>query len=180
MKAADARQRDHAACARRFDGARDRRVSAEGHVRAVVVVVGDVEADQSEQVPFPEHDHVVEHLSAERPHPARCETVLPWRARCSAQLLDAEVGGACVEHSSIDPISITDKPSRRVVGPDRLHDLLRRPRRMRLRRHIHMHVHESGWHAINAQTRAGQDQSVSMGPKHASGTGEARSCTQRT
>jgi hypothetical protein len=96
MKPADARQPDDPARACRSDGARDRRVSAEGHVRSVVAVVGDVEADQSEQVPFPEHDHVIEQLSAERPHPALCETVLPRRTWCDAQLLDAEVGDARV------------------------------------------------------------------------------------
>ena len=77
MEAADARQRDNLTGARRFDRAHDRRVAVERHVRAVRVVVSDVLADQAKQVPFAEHDHVVEQLAAQRPHESFRVPVLP-------------------------------------------------------------------------------------------------------
>jgi hypothetical protein len=62
--AADARKRDDSARARRLDGARDRRIGAERPMGSVVVVVGDVLADQAEQMPLSKHDDVIEQLTA--------------------------------------------------------------------------------------------------------------------
>ena len=59
VQAADPRQRDDVARVRRFLGARDRRIAAERHMGSVLVVIGDMLADQAEQMPLPEHDDVV-------------------------------------------------------------------------------------------------------------------------
>ena len=63
VEPADSRKCDDLACVRRFDGARDRRVAIERHVRSVLVVIGDMLADQPEQVPLPKHDQVIEQLA---------------------------------------------------------------------------------------------------------------------
>jgi hypothetical protein len=57
----DAGKGDDSATARRFNGTRDGRVTIERHVRSVLVVVGDMRADQAEQMPLAKHDHVIEH-----------------------------------------------------------------------------------------------------------------------
>jgi hypothetical protein len=59
----DARKRDDPASARPFDGARDRRVATKRHVRSVLVVIGDIRADQAQQMPFPKHEDVIEQLA---------------------------------------------------------------------------------------------------------------------
>ena len=60
----DARKGDDPATARRLDGARDWRVAIEGHVRSVLVVIGDILADQAEQMPLSNHEQVIEQLAA--------------------------------------------------------------------------------------------------------------------
>ena len=50
VKAGNPREGDDATGVRRFDSARERRVSVERHVRAVLVVVSSVRSNQSQQV----------------------------------------------------------------------------------------------------------------------------------
>jgi hypothetical protein len=76
VQAADAAKGDDLSGAGRFDGARDRRIAAERHVRSVPVVVVDVLADQAEQMPLAEHDDVVEQFAPQRPDPPLGESVL--------------------------------------------------------------------------------------------------------
>jgi hypothetical protein len=47
-----------------LDCARDWRVAPERHVRSVLVAIGRMLPDQTEQVALTEHDHVVEQLAA--------------------------------------------------------------------------------------------------------------------
>jgi hypothetical protein len=61
VESADAREREHGA--RAFDGAGDGCISAKGHMRAIAVVVGDVFPEEPEQVPFAEHDHMIEQFA---------------------------------------------------------------------------------------------------------------------
>ena len=62
IESADAPKSDHRAGL--FDGPRHGCVAAKGHVWAIVVVIGDMLADEPEQVPLAEHDQVIEQLSA--------------------------------------------------------------------------------------------------------------------
>ena len=48
----------------RFQNARDRCVTVERHARAILAVVARVLFEQTQQVAFPEHDDVVEELTA--------------------------------------------------------------------------------------------------------------------
>jgi hypothetical protein len=63
VESTDARKRDDPATARRLDGARDRRVATERHLRSVLVVIGDILAEQAQQMPLPKHDNVIEQLA---------------------------------------------------------------------------------------------------------------------
>ncbi len=87
VKTGNPRESDDATGVRRFDSPRDRRVSVERHVRAVLVVVSSVRSNQSQHVALAEDDHMVEHLTPERTdEPLRvsvCQgdlgAVLSWR-----------------------------------------------------------------------------------------------------
>jgi hypothetical protein len=82
VQAADARKSDHFPELPRLDLARDRRVPVEAHVRAVLIVVAGVPADQVEEITIPEHDHVIEQLSTKGAYPPFRVSVLPgasWR-----------------------------------------------------------------------------------------------------
>src|ERR1035438_3054120 len=69
VQAADPGQRDHLPELPRLDRARDRRVAVEAHVRAVLVVVAGVPADQVQDMTLTEHDHVIEQVSTKGANP---------------------------------------------------------------------------------------------------------------
>ena len=62
-QSAEAWKGDNFACSRRFDVARDRRVSAKRHVRPIGVVIGRMLADQTQQMALSKHDDVIEQLA---------------------------------------------------------------------------------------------------------------------
>ena len=64
LEPGDAGKGDNATVTRWFDDARDGRIAAERHVRSVVVVILGVEPNQTEQVAFAEHDHMIEYLAS--------------------------------------------------------------------------------------------------------------------
>jgi hypothetical protein len=66
LQAADPRNSDHLPELPRLDLAPDRCVPVEAHVRAVVVVIAGVLADQVKEMTLPEHDHVIKQLSTKR------------------------------------------------------------------------------------------------------------------
>jgi len=69
VQAADPRKSDHLPELPRLDLAGDRRVAVEAHVRAVLVVVAGMPADQVEEMTLTEHDHVIEQLSTKGAYP---------------------------------------------------------------------------------------------------------------
>ena len=76
---------------------------------SVLVVVGDVLADQAEQMPLAKHDDVIQQFAAQSADPPLGESVLPRRARRDPQLADAEVVHAGVEYGAEDGIAIADQ-----------------------------------------------------------------------
>jgi len=72
----DAGKCHDSATARRLNGTRDWCVAVERHVRSVLVVIGDVLADQAEQMPLAKHDQVIEQLAAQCAHPSFRVSVL--------------------------------------------------------------------------------------------------------
>ena len=63
VKAGNPRESDDATGVRRFDSPRNRRVSVERHVRAVLIVVSSVRPNQSQQVALAEDNDMVEYLT---------------------------------------------------------------------------------------------------------------------
>src|SRR2546422_3133597 len=81
MKSADLRDRHDAPARSRLYFARMGAVVVEGLMRAGGVVVREVTAQQASEVPFVEHDDVIEAFSSNRPDDALGEGILPGRSR---------------------------------------------------------------------------------------------------
>jgi Zn-dependent alcohol dehydrogenase len=87
VEPADTRKGHDPATARRLDRAPHGRIAIERHVRPVLVVVGGVPPNQTEEVALTEHDHVVEQLAAQNADeglgvPVRgVARALPFRSR---------------------------------------------------------------------------------------------------
>jgi hypothetical protein len=58
---------------------------------SVLVVVADIFAHQSLQMPFIEHNHMVQQVAAAASHPALCDAILPWTAKGGANRLSPQV-----------------------------------------------------------------------------------------
>lgn len=107
VKGGNPRESDEATGVRRFDGPRERRVSVERHVRAVLVVVSSVRSNQSQQVTLAEDNYMVEHLTPERTDEPLRVSVLPGRPGRGLGLADAEMIHTRIERAAIDPIAIS-------------------------------------------------------------------------
>ena len=97
VQAADPWKCDDPPRTRRFHGPPAGRVAVERHVRAILVVVGDVVANQTQQMPRTEHEHVVEQLASQRAHEPFGEAVLPRRPGRDTELSNAEMLDSRVE-----------------------------------------------------------------------------------
>ena len=120
VNAGNPRESDDATGVRRFDSPRDRRVSVERHVRAVLVVVGGVLADQAQEMTLPEHDHMIEQLSTKSAYPPLRVAVLPRRFRRGAELFDTKVSHARVEGPAVDCVAVANQTDHVGIGADRL------------------------------------------------------------
>jgi hypothetical protein len=85
-------------------------------------------------MPLAKHDDVIQQLAAQRTHPSFGVPVLPRRTRRDADLADAQVVHPRVELGAEDGIAISDQPLRQDLRADGLHNLLRGPRGVRVRR----------------------------------------------
>jgi hypothetical protein len=63
VESTDARKSHDLACARWFDRARARRVARKRHMSPIVVVISRVLAEQTQQMPLPQYDDVIEQLA---------------------------------------------------------------------------------------------------------------------
>ena len=95
------------------------------------MVVRDVRVEQSSQVPFVEHDDVVETLASDRPDDSLDIGILPGRPRCRANGRQAERRDGAAERGVEDRIAVVQQKARRrdVVPGKRLAELLPGPRR---------------------------------------------------
>ena len=133
VQAADSRQRDHVPELPRLDRASDRRVAVEPHVRAALVVVGGVLADQVQELTLTKHDHVLEQLSTKGAYPPFRVVVLPRGFRRGAELFDTKVSDSRVEGPAVDCDAVANQADHVGIGADRLDDLLGGPRGIRVR-----------------------------------------------
>jgi hypothetical protein len=138
VKARNPRDSDDATSVRQFDSPRDRRVSVERHVRAVLVVVSSVRSNQSQQVALAQDDDMVEYLTPERTDEPLRVSFLPGRPGRGFELADAETTHTPIERGAVDPVAISYQSSDPGVEADGLDDLLRGPGLMGVARDVHV------------------------------------------
>ena len=138
MQAADARHRDYRARRRRspLNRAEGRRLLVKSDVRAVLMVITDVVMAETEQMPFVQRDHAIQHLAANAPDPPFSDSVLPWTPNAgpdgfdSARLQKRAYVGAelavAVEHD----VAVWTRQRQRL--PQLLHNPLARGMRRRV------------------------------------------------
>ena len=113
VKSADLRDRHDAPARWRLDFARMRAVVVEGLIRAGGVVVREVPAQQTAEVPFVDHDDVIEAFPTNRADDALGEGILPGRPRRDKDLAYPQAFHPPYEHIPIDGIPIAEQ----VLGP---------------------------------------------------------------
>src|ERR1019366_3388427 len=106
----------------RLDRAGDRRVAVESDVRAVLVVVGGVLADQVQEMTLTEHNHVIEELSTKSAYPPFGVAILPRGPRRGAELFDPKVSHSRVEGPAEDCVAVANQTDHMGIGPDHLDD----------------------------------------------------------
>lgn len=79
------------------------RVLGQPQMGSVFVVVADVFAHESLQMPFTEHDHMIEQVTAAAPHPALRDSVLPRTAKRPA-VKAGWLNGTLTNHRNADAL----------------------------------------------------------------------------
>jgi hypothetical protein len=102
VKPSDSRKGDDTARTRRLDDARDRRITVEGHVGPILVVVSSVGSNQTAQMALPEYDDVVEELAPERANKPFGVAVLPGDR---GAVLICRMPRWCTRESNAKPIA---------------------------------------------------------------------------
>ena len=123
----DIREGNDITFGRRFNATWVRRVAVEGQVTPGIVIIVEVARKDVAQMPFIQHDDVVETLSpygADDPFAVR---ILPGRAWCDRDFFDSHVLDAVLEIITVDAIAITDKKTRGFFVRKGVDDLLGRP-----------------------------------------------------
>ena len=108
-------------------------VHVEREMRARVVIVVEVLAHDSPQMPLIQDDDVIEALSPDRSDEPFDEGILPWTSRCNHHFLEAHVSDSLLEGVAIDLVPVAKQILRREFPRERFHDLLGGPRRGRVR-----------------------------------------------
>lgn len=131
MKAADLGDLDDPTTHRRLDLPGLRCLLRQRQVGAASVVVGEVVgevlAQDPQQVPFVDDDHVVEALPADAANQTFAVRVLPGRPCGGHDLLDSRRLDDLREVITVDPVAIADEESRRGIPWERVPDLLSGP-----------------------------------------------------
>ena len=86
----------------------------------IFVVVVDVLAKESPQVPLVDHDHVVEQRSPDGPDPTLCDPVLPRRSVGSSLGLDPEIADRLGDAIREDGVVVVDQETDGVLVRKRL------------------------------------------------------------
>ena len=123
----DLRPRNDGAVFGWLHGARLGRVFLERQMRTRAVIVAEVAAQTTTQVPLVQDDDVVEELAADCADHALGEGVLPRRARSGDSLGDADASDPLPKLGAVDAVAIAEQVAGRRVTGERLDDLLRSP-----------------------------------------------------
>ena len=138
MKAADLRDRDHLATLWRFDLSFDGRVAIQGKMRSGTHVVIKIVRQNSAEMAFVEHNHVIQTLPSDRSDEAFRIRILPRRLWSRNDFFDAHAFDASLKLTAIDTIAITNQESWRGIVGKRLDHLLCGPRGRWMSRHVEM------------------------------------------
>ena len=106
---------------------------------SILVIIGEVRAEDPLQMSFVEHDDMPKALAFDgTDYPLRVG-ILPRRSRRADNFFDAHVRDSLLEELTVDSVAITNQKPRCFFVRKGLDDLLRGPFRRRVRRHIEMH-----------------------------------------
>jgi len=127
MKSADLWDREDAPARWRLHVARMGAVVVEGLMRARGVVVREVTAQQASEMPFVEHDDVIEAFPSNRPDDALREWILPGRAWGDEDLANPHAFHPPCEHVAVDGVAIAEQVLGRCLFREALDKLLDGP-----------------------------------------------------
>ncbi len=105
---------------------------------SILVVVVDVVAKKTSQVPLVDHDHVIQQFTSNGPDPALRSSILPRTSVCGPLGLDSELPDRLDEALREDRVVVVDQKPERVLVWECLSKLLNRPRRGWMRRDVDM------------------------------------------
>ena len=127
MKAADLRNRNDATGCWRLNFSLIGAIVAEGLMRARGIVVRDIPAQQASEVPFVEHDDVIEAFPSNRPDDAFSEGILPGRSGGDEDLAHPQAFHPPDEHIAIDRVSVAEQVLGRCLCREALDKLVSSP-----------------------------------------------------
>ena len=123
MQSAEVTNLDDTATIQRMDIPVLGAIHLQGLMDPPAVIVAEEARQNPPQVPFVQHDHVVEAFSADAPDHPFDIGILPRTSWCADHLLDAHVRDATCEVCTVDLVSITKQEAwclipRECVGPE--------------------------------------------------------------
>src|SRR4029450_7562591 len=136
MQSADVRDLDDRAAADRLLRPASWCILVQREMGAPVVIVGEVLLEVTAERAFVPHDDVVEALAPQGADHALHERILPGRTRRRQHFVDAHGPRDTLKGRAVDPIAVADEESGRGVPRPHLAELLRSPRRSRMRCHV--------------------------------------------
>ena len=82
---------------------------------SVLVIIGDIRAEDPLQMPLVEYDDVVETFSTDTTNQAFDVWILPWRSRRRDDVLNVHVIELLAEEVAVDRVTISKQEPRRCV-----------------------------------------------------------------
>jgi hypothetical protein len=138
MQPAEVGGLDHRAAGRRLRRAWDGRIIVQREVGTSPVIVGQVLLKVAAPRALVPHDDVVKALAPQGADHAFHERILPRRTGRRRHVFDAHRQRSVSKVQSVERVAIPYDESRRGVPRPRLAELLRGPRRRRVRRDVHV------------------------------------------
>ncbi len=98
-----------------LDSANDGRILAERQMRPGCIIVVHVGQQYVPQMPFAEHDDMIETFPSDRANQTFRVSILPRRARCCRMISNTKSSNATNERSSITAVAIADQSARSLL-----------------------------------------------------------------
>jgi hypothetical protein len=136
MQPTDLWERNHAASVGGLDLPGLRAIHLQGQMRSPGVVVGEVISEDPRAMSLVDHDHVIETVASDRPDQPFDVGILPWGSCRGEHLFEAAGRDPLLEGFAVDLVPVTQRVLGRILLWECFHDLLRGPRRRRVRGHV--------------------------------------------